>query len=469
MSDQPQPPKPVIGITLGDYNGIGPEVILKALNGNQLTKVCTPIVYGSLRVLNRYRTMFDLKDWQLQGIQEAEQANLKLTNVLTCFPDQQTEVEPGKITPEAGQAALACLQRATDDLKAGVLDAIVTAPINKHNIQSEAFKFPGHTEYFANAFEVRDSLMFMVSETLRVGVVTGHVPLGRVRAGVNQDSLTRRLTQMLDSLKRDFGIVKPKIAVLGLNPHAGENGLLGQEEKEVIVPVMENFKKKGHLLFGPFSTDGFFAAGHYRQFDAVLAMYHDQGLTPFKLIAFDSGVNFSAGLPIVRTSPDHGTAYDIAGKGEADEHSMLTAIFTAIDIIKHRAQQPRVLEIFDKKTEAPERRPEENRRAEPRQNGAALDGRNGNQAGRLSQRIENPPEALPSAPEDLVAEAAPEPLVDAPEEDISPIDASQNDGFLTDASQTEAPRDASIRDTPLQESDSSSERIDSPAAGTSQS
>jgi 4-hydroxythreonine-4-phosphate dehydrogenase len=341
MSDQPQPTsKPVVGITLGDYNGIGPEVILKALYGNQLTRHCTPIVYGSMRVLNRYRNLLELKDWQLQGIQQVGQASPKLTNVITCFPDNQTEVEPGKITPEAGQAALACLQRATDDLKAGLLDALVTAPINKHNIQSETFKFPGHTEYFASVFEVRDSLMFMVSETLRVGVVTGHVPLGRVRAGVNQDSLTRKISQMLDSLKRDFGIVKPKIAVLGLNPHAGEAGLLGQEEKEILGPVMENFKKKGHLLFGPFPTDGFFAAGHYRKFDAVLAMYHDQGLTPFKMIAFDSGVNFTAGLPVVRTSPDHGTAYDIAGKNEADEHSMLAAIFTAIDIAKNRAENP---------------------------------------------------------------------------------------------------------------------------------
>lgn len=446
MSDQPHPPKPVIGITLGDYNGIGPEVILKALNGNQLIKHCTPIVYGSLRVLNRYRTMFDLKDWQLQGIQEAEQASLKLTNVLTCFPDQQTEVEPGKITPEAGQAALACLQRATDDLKAGVLDAVVTAPINKHNIQSEAFKFPGHTEYFANAFEVRDSLMFMVSEILRVGVVTGHVPLGRVRAGVNQDSLTRRLTQMLDSLKRDFGIVKPKIAVLGLNPHAGENGLLGQEEKETIVPVMENFKKKGHLLFGPFSTDGFFAAGHYRQFDAVLAMYHDQGLTPFKLIAFESGVNFSAGLPIVRTSPDHGTAYDIAGKNEADEHSMLTAIFTAIDIVKHRAQQPRILEIPDKKSEAPERKPEtrtpnpsaesRNRPALPPRDAPEPDTDTPNPQGRESVKLQETQPADTPAPElNLPALVTTETEPDATPEP------------QTDVSRAEAPRDTPLRES----------------------
>lgn len=344
MSDQIQP-KPTIGITLGDYNGIGPEVILKALNANQLTKLCTPIIYGSMRVLNRYRNLLEMKDWQLQGIEQVDQANQKLTNVITCWPDGQTEIEPGQITIQAGQAALACLQRATEDLKAGLLDAIVTAPINKATMQSEEFKFPGHTEYFADAFEVRDSLMFMVSEALRVAVVTGHIPLGRVRQQINQDSVTRKLTLIIDSLRQDFGIVKPKIAVLGLNPHAGEEGLLGQEEKDVLVPVMENFKKKGHLIFGPFPTDGFFAAQHYRQFDAVLAMYHDQGLTPFKMIAFDNGVNFTAGLPIVRTSPDHGTAYDIAGKNQADERSMLQAIFTAIDVFKFRKAEQEVQPI----------------------------------------------------------------------------------------------------------------------------
>lgn len=328
--------KPVIGITLGDYNGIGPEVILKTLQGNHFNKLVTPVIYGSMRVLNRYKTLLDLKDWQLHGAADLDAINPKLTNVITCWPDGQTEVEPGTVTPEAGAAALACLQKAVEDLKSGRLDALVTAPINKHNIQSEEFKFPGHTEYFTQEFGGTDSLMFLVSEVLRVGVVTGHVPIGRVRSQVNQEAIGRKLTLMLDSLQRDFGIQKPKIAVLGLNPHAGEDGLIGNEEKDVITPVLDQLKKKGHLLFGPYPADGFFAARHYRQFDAVLAMYHDQGLIPFKMLAFADGVNFTAGLPIVRTSPDHGTAYDIAGKNEADESSFRQAIFTALDIVKNR-------------------------------------------------------------------------------------------------------------------------------------
>ncbi len=447
MSDQPQPTKPVVGITLGDYNGIGPEVILKALNGNQLTRICTPLIYGSMRVINRYRTLLDFKDWQLQGISHPEQASLKLTNVLTCFPDNQTEVEPGKPTPEAGQAALACLQRATDDLKAGLLDAVVTGPINKHTIQSEEFKFPGHTEFFANAFEVRDSLMFMVSEGLRVGVVTGHVPLGRVRAGVNQDSLTRKLTQMLESLKRDFNIIKPKIAVLGLNPHAGENGLLGQEEKDILVPVLENFRKKGHLVFGPFPTDGFFAAGHYRKFDAVLAMYHDQGLTPFKMLAFDSGVNFTAGLPIVRTSPDHGTAYDIAGKGEADEHSMMAAIFTAIDIAKNRSQNPAPKPPVPEPKAANGEPKAQNQ--EPREKKQAL------------PAPENPREPRTNTPNPQGRE--PDKLTDSQPADSPPAEPETSAWVATEVEtapdvvpeiQTEASHAEAPRDTPLREGES---------------
>lgn len=330
-------PKPLIGITLGDYNGIGPEVILKALQGNQFNKLFTPVVYGSMRVLNRYKTLLDFKDWQLHGAQDLDAINPKLTNVITCWPDGQTEVEPGKVTPEAGAAALTCLQKVVEDLKSGRLDAVVTGPINKHSIQSEEFKFPGHTEYFTQEFGAPDSLMFLVSEVLRVGVVTGHIPIGRIRSQVTQDAVGKKLGLMLDSLRRDFGILKPKIAVLGLNPHAGDGALIGTEEKDVISPVLEQFKKKGHLLFGPYPADGFFAARHYRQFDAVLAMYHDQGLIPFKMLAFEDGVNFTAGLPIVRTSPDHGTAYDIAGKNEADESSFRQAIFTALDIVKNRA------------------------------------------------------------------------------------------------------------------------------------
>ncbi|GGB84660.1 4-hydroxythreonine-4-phosphate dehydrogenase PdxA [Dyadobacter sediminis] len=335
MSDQ-NTDKPIIGITLGDYNGIGPEVILKALEGNQLARLCTPVIYGSLRVLNQYRNLFEMKDWTLHGIQRPEQANPKLTNVITCWPDQQTEIQPGKITPEAGQGSLAALNRAVEDLKSGSIQALVTGPINKDNIQSETFKFPGHTEYLAEAFNKNEALMFMVAGELRVGVLTGHIPLGKVASQITPEKLSAKIEQILQSLKGDFGIKKPKLAVLGLNPHAGENGLLGSEEIEIIQPVIRQFKEKGHLVIGPFPADGFFAAGTYKQYDAVLAMYHDQGLVPFKTLAFNEGVNFTAGLSIVRTSPDHGTAYNIAGKNIAEPGSLLQAIYLACDVSRFR-------------------------------------------------------------------------------------------------------------------------------------
>ncbi|GAB3991099.1 hypothetical protein GCM10028807_20290 [Spirosoma daeguense] len=328
----------VIGISLGDYNGIGPEVILKALQYNRLQKICTPVIYGSMRILNRYRNLLNLKDWNLNGAQTIGQISHKLTNVITCWPDQNQDIQPGHVTPEAGQAAFACLQRAVDDLKDGKLDALVTAPINKYNIQSEEFKFPGHTEYLGQEFGVQDNLMFMVSEKLRVGVVTGHIPLGRVRQNVTRDRISQKLTLMMQSLRQDFGIEKPKIAVLGLNPHAGEEGLIGNEEQEVIKPLLNDWRNKGQLVFGPYPADGFFGTRAYTKFDAVLAMYHDQGLIPFKSIAFEEGVNFTAGMSAVRTSPDHGTAYDIAGKGIADETSMLQAIYTAIDVARYRKE-----------------------------------------------------------------------------------------------------------------------------------
>ena len=328
----------IIGISLGDYNGIGPEVILKALQNNRLQKICTPVIYGSMRILNRYRNLLNLKDWTLNGSQTIGQISHKLTNVITCWPDQNQDIQPGQVTPEAGQAALACLQRAVDDLKEGKLDALVTAPINKYNIQSEEFNFPGHTEYLAQQFGVQDNLMFLVSDTLRVGVVTGHVPLGSVRQEITQERIAQKLKLMMHSLKQDFGIERPKIAVLGLNPHAGEEGLLGNEEKDIIKPLLTRLLDKGELVFGPYPADGFFGTRAYRKFDAVLAMYHDQGLIPFKAIAFEEGVNFTAGMPAVRTSPDHGTAYDIAGKNLADETSMVQAIYTAIDVARNRKE-----------------------------------------------------------------------------------------------------------------------------------
>ena len=331
--------KPVIGITMGDYNGIGPEVILKALHSNQMNRICTPVVYGSMKVLNRYRNLLDMKDWQLANTQSAESANPKLTNVVTCFDDKTTEIEPGKVTTDAGKAAFECLKQGASDLKAGKIAALVTAPINKKNIQSEDFAFPGHTEYLADAFGVKENLMFLVSEDLRVAVVTGHIPLAEVAAVLTRDKITKKINLLLQSLRKDFGIRKPRIAVLGLNPHAGEDGLLGSEDAQIIRPAVQDFQNKGHLVFGPLPADGFFGTQQYKNYDAVLAMYHDQGLIPFKTIAFEQGVNFTAGMPAVRTSPDHGTAYDIAGKNQASEVSMLEAIYAAIDITRNRAEQ----------------------------------------------------------------------------------------------------------------------------------
>ncbi|MFN4145342.1 MAG: 4-hydroxythreonine-4-phosphate dehydrogenase PdxA [Runella sp.] len=330
--------KPVIGITLGDYNGVGPEVILKTLYNNQLNRICTPVVYGSMRVLNRYRHLLEMKEWNLFGAQKVEQINHKLTSIITCWQDNHEEIQPGKVTPEAGKAAFACLSRAVEDMKAGKLHALITAPINKDNIQNDNFNFPGHTEFLADTFGSQNPLMFMVSERLRVGVVTGHIPLHKVAQSITKENINAKLQAMSQSLREDFGIRKPRIAMLGLNPHAGENGLLGTEDKEIIEPIIKDARNKGQLVYGPFAADGFFAAQTYRKYDAVLAMYHDQGLIPFKTIAFNEGVNFTAGLSIVRTSPDHGTAYDIAGKNQADETSMRQAIYLACDIVKHRKE-----------------------------------------------------------------------------------------------------------------------------------
>ncbi len=329
--------KPVIGITLGDFNGVGPEVTLKALAGGQISRVCTPIIYGSVKVLSRYRKLLNLEEIQLHSIRSMEQMIHKRVNVFNCW-EEHLEIEPGKATPEAGQAAHLALKTAVTDLKAGKIDAVVTAPINKHTIQGETFKFPGHTEYFAHEFGATDALMFLVSDQLRVAVVTGHIPLEKVRATITKELVTQKIKLLEQSLRQDFGIAKPRIAVLGLNPHAGEDGLLGTEEKEIIGPVLSELRHKGLLVYGPLPADGFFGTGSYRKYDGILAMYHDQGLIPFKTIAFENGVNFTAGLPIVRTSPDHGTAYNIAGKNIADETSMREAIYVACDVVKHRKE-----------------------------------------------------------------------------------------------------------------------------------
>lgn len=327
--------KPVIGITIGDVNGIGPEVIIKALADARMLKLCTPVIYGTTKVLAYYKKLLQIDEFNYSQIKGHENIFYKKINVINCWEDV-VEIKTGTVTPEAGKCAFLALERACDDLKNGHLDALVTGPINKHNIQNENFSFAGHTEYLTNYFGAKDSLMFLVSEDLRVGVVTGHIPLQEVSKQATTDLIIKKIKLMASSLKNDFGILKPKIAVLGLNPHAGEEGLLGTEETNIIKPALEKCKNEGILVFGPFPADGFFGTAQYKKVDGVLAMYHDQGLIPFKTLAFDSGINYTAGLPIVRTSPDHGTAYNIAGKNQASEKSMREAIFLACDIAQAR-------------------------------------------------------------------------------------------------------------------------------------
>jgi 4-hydroxythreonine-4-phosphate dehydrogenase len=325
--------RPVIGLTLGDFNGIGPEIIIKTLTDARILKICIPVVYGSYKVLSKYKKITETEEVVFNSIRNMEGLNPKKINLITCW-EEDFEVSPGKVTEQAGKCALISLEKASEDLFAGKIDAVVTAPINKNNIQSENFKFPGHTEYFTEKAGIKDSLMLLVSENLRVGVVTGHIPLAEVKTQLTKEKLISKINVMYKSLKNDFGIQKPKIALLGLNPHAGESGLLGKEEQELMIPLIEELKNKGILIFGPFPSDGFFGMHHYKKFDGVLAMYHDQGLIPFKTLAFDSGVNYTAGLPVVRTSPDHGTAYDIAGKNIASESSFREAMYLACDIVK---------------------------------------------------------------------------------------------------------------------------------------
>ncbi|SHM45873.1 4-hydroxythreonine-4-phosphate dehydrogenase [Cyclobacterium lianum] len=327
--------KPVIGISIGDINGIGAEVTMKALQDSRLQRMITPVIYGHGKAITYYRKVMEMNDFNFMQVKSIEDIHHKKTNVINVVQDSP-EVMPGVETKEAGNMALAALDQAIADLKSQQLDALVTAPLNKSNINSAEKPFVGHTEYLSDAFETKKVLMFMVSDDMRVGLVTGHLPLKSVVENITPESIKGKLKIMLKSLNQDFGIVKPKIAVLGLNPHAGEDGLLGREEEEIILPVVKEFKERGEMVFGPYPSDGFFGMMHQKKFDGVMAMYHDQGLIPFKTVSFENGVNFTAGLPIIRTSPDHGTAYNIAGKNAADEGSMRAAIFLAHDIIRKK-------------------------------------------------------------------------------------------------------------------------------------
>ena len=330
-------PKIKVGITHGDFNGISYEIIIKTLQDNRLLELFTPVIYGSSKIASYYRKTLNYHDINFNLVKKAEYANPKRTNIINCY-DQEVKIEIGKKSNIAGELAFLALEKAIEDLNKNTIDVLVTAPINKKNIQSEKFNFFGHTDYLANKYNTNDHLMIMVSDKLRIGILTGHIPVKEIANTISEDMILNKIRIMNESLKMDFGIRKPKIAVLGLNPHAGDNGLIGTEEIEIISPAIQQATNEKILAFGPYPADGFFGSTNYTSFDGILAMYHDQGMLPFKTFAFDSGINFTAGLPIIRTSPAHGTAFDIAGKNIASPNSFRQAIYTAIDIHKNRNQ-----------------------------------------------------------------------------------------------------------------------------------
>ncbi|WP_114783273.1 4-hydroxythreonine-4-phosphate dehydrogenase PdxA [Botryobacter ruber] len=333
--------KPKLAISTGDTNGVGPEIIIKTFSDQRILHYCTPVIYGSANFFSKLRKQMGAEHFHFQQVESADNLVNRKVNLINCWQDD-LPLELGKPTPASGKASLDSLLAACKDVKAGKLDGLVTAPINKDNIQAEDFRFPGHTEFLTSYFDAPESLMLLVSNDLRVATVTGHIPIKEVPARLSVELLLQKLTILLESLRQDFGILKPRVAVLGLNPHAGENGLLGQEDIEIIRPAVVQLKEKGHLVFGPYPADGFFGTQQYKKVDAVLSMYHDQGLIPFKTLAFETGVNFTAGLPVVRTSPDHGTAYNIASKLIADETSFREAVFTASDIVRKRKEHPQL-------------------------------------------------------------------------------------------------------------------------------
>lgn len=330
-------PKIKVGITHGDTNGIGYEVILKMLEDPRIAQeICTPVIYGSGKMVSFYRKGLNLPEFNVVQIPSAEEAKTGEVNLINVVPED-VKIEVGAPTKTAGKAAFDSLERAVSDLRDGAIDVLLTAPINKDTIQSDTFCFPGHTEYLESSIgDGAKSLMILCNDTMRVALVTTHLPLAKVPQAITKESVIEKLRIFNTSLKRDFGIEAPRIAVLSLNPHAGENGLMGREEIDIISPAIAEAEKESILAFGPYPSDGFFGSGAYKSFDGILAMYHDQGLTPFKALAMNEGVNFTAGLPFVRTSPDHGTGYDIAGQGVASPDSMRKALYYAIDIYRNR-------------------------------------------------------------------------------------------------------------------------------------
>jgi 4-hydroxythreonine-4-phosphate dehydrogenase len=328
-------PKPVIGISVGDLNGVGPEVIIKTFSDARIIERCTPVIFASVKLLNTVQKGLLEVPFTFTTIKDFSQLDEKSANVFACW-DEEVPLQPGTLTEVGGKYAVRSLMVATQCLKDGQLDALVTAPINKGNTHLPDFPYTGHTPFLKDAFGAKDVVMLLYSNELRVALATEHIPLDKVAGTITRELLVSKLNILRESLVKDFGISKPRIAVLGLNPHAGDEGRIGREELDVIKPAIEQLLAAGHLVFGPYSADAFFARRSYKEFDAVLAMYHDQGLVPFKTIAAGEGINFTAGLSVVRTSPDHGTAFDIAGKDMADPASFREAVFAAIDLLRNR-------------------------------------------------------------------------------------------------------------------------------------
>ena len=331
-----------IGITHGDINGVGYEVIIKTFSDSRILDMCTPVLYGSSKVASYHKKMVTIPDYVFTNVKDAQSATARKFNILNII-NEEVKIDIGKSTPVAGELALKALDIAVDDIKKGEIDALVTAPINKKNIQSEAFKFPGHTEYLTKKFGSEDSLMMMVCDRIRIGIVTSHLPLRDVPKTITKELLLKKINILNNSLKRDFGIRMPKIAVLALNPHAGDNGVNGSEDQDVVIPAINEAMQNGILCFGSYPADGFFGSSEFNNFDGVLALYHDQGLIPFKLMSFTEGVNFTAGLPYVRTSPAHGTGYEIAGKDVASSQSFRNAVYLACDILNNRAEYDQLM------------------------------------------------------------------------------------------------------------------------------
>lgn len=327
--------KPKIGITIGDVNGIGPEIIIKALMDPRILNHCIPVIYGSSKVISYHRNIVEPPQFPYSNLSSAENLSDKEINIVNCW-SENVNITLGEATRDGGKYAALSLEKALQELKEGLIDAVVTAPIHKHAMSKINFGFPGHTEFITQFFEVEESLMCMVSDDLRVALVTNHLPIAVVSSSITKELVRKKIELFHQMLIRDIGLEKPLIAVLGLNPHSGDGGVIGDEDENIIRPVVAEAKKSGKMVFGPYAADGFFGSGEYKKFDGILAMYHDQGLVPFKLLSFGKGVNFTAGLPVIRTSPDHGTGYSIVGQNIADPQSMREAIYLAIDVFRNR-------------------------------------------------------------------------------------------------------------------------------------